>query len=243
MQNVEAWEWLYHEPLVHLPMAFLRNAKSALIAGGGTLNALRELAKYSEIRRIILVEIDRDVLEATLSVSPALRGLCHDPRVTVIHGNAYEFIKATSEHFDVIINDACDLTVIPGAKGIIRTLYAHLTTIGVCADVVYRHTAETNCTLRMLELTAFCAQRAVALIFVPEYPGTLHFLVMWGKNAALHQGIRSTRNLEQQRWVANDHSPCLYYEPKNLRYFLHIPQYLQRIFGKHLPSLVKRTAE
>ena len=56
-------EYMYHEVLVHPAMALKRNVESVLILGGGDGLALREVKKYSRVKKITIVDIDKKMIE------------------------------------------------------------------------------------------------------------------------------------------------------------------------------------
>ena len=51
-------EFIYHEMIVHVPMAVHPGVKKVLVIGAGDGGVIRELTKYPEIEHIDLVEID-----------------------------------------------------------------------------------------------------------------------------------------------------------------------------------------
>ena len=63
MMLTEKDEFIYHEMIVHVPMAVHPNPKRVLVIGAGDGGVLRELTRYSTIERIDLVEIDELVVE------------------------------------------------------------------------------------------------------------------------------------------------------------------------------------
>lgn len=56
-------EFIYHEMIVHVPMAVHPNAKRILIIGGGDGGAARELMRYKNVESVDLVEIDKRVVD------------------------------------------------------------------------------------------------------------------------------------------------------------------------------------
>ena len=58
MMLTEKDEFIYHEMMVHVPMAVHPAAKSVLVIGAGDGGVLRELTRYSSVEKIDLVEID-----------------------------------------------------------------------------------------------------------------------------------------------------------------------------------------
>jgi len=237
VQHVEAWEFLYHEPFVHLPIAFLREPKKCLIIGGGSLNALREVLKYKSFESIELAEIDRRVVEIMLKANPHLSRLVEDSRVAIRNTNAYRYLTECGDRFDLILNDGLDLTKSWITKSLVRIMNDHLSPLGICSDVVYRHLFERSTTRRMLSQLKGIRKFAFSLLFIPEFPGTLHLLVIWGRNRLISQGLVKPVNLEQLAWIRRKKAPCRYYDPRNLGYFLHLPTYLK----KFLQNSLRRT--
>jgi spermidine synthase len=109
MMVTEKDEFFYHETITHLPMALLGQAENVLIIGGGDGGTARELAKYSKIKKIDLVEIDGGVIEASKKFMPFVGCGFDDPRINVILQDASEYIKsAHANHYDLIIADSSD---------------------------------------------------------------------------------------------------------------------------------------
>ena len=67
MMLTEKDEFIYHEMMVHVPMATNQNIRKVLVIGGGDGGAVRELTRYAQIESIDLVEIDEMVVVACKS--------------------------------------------------------------------------------------------------------------------------------------------------------------------------------
>ena len=63
-------EFIYHEMMVHVPMAVHPNVKKVLVIGAGDGGVVRELVKYPEIEQIDLVEIDEQVVQVCKEFLP-----------------------------------------------------------------------------------------------------------------------------------------------------------------------------
>ena len=57
-------EFIYDEMITHVPMAVHPHVKDVLVIGAGDGGVVKELARYESIRRIDLVEMDEQVIEA-----------------------------------------------------------------------------------------------------------------------------------------------------------------------------------
>lgn len=111
IQLTTADEPIYHEMMVHVPLLSHANPKSVLIIGGGDGGILRETVRHASLERIVLVEIDRSVIDMSQKYLPSVsKGAFSDPRVEVIIGDGAEYVKNATETFDVILCDSTDPT-------------------------------------------------------------------------------------------------------------------------------------
>ena len=106
-------EFRYHESLVHPAMTLANERDDVLILGGGDGLATREVLKYAEVQRIILVDIDPDITDIcrTRPEIVALNGgSLSNPRVTIVNEDAYIFVERERAYqtFDVVIIDLPD---------------------------------------------------------------------------------------------------------------------------------------
>jgi spermidine synthase len=102
-------EHRYHEALVHPAMAG-RHA-SVLVLGGGDGLALREVLRYPDVRRAVVVELDPQVpvLARTDERLRALnRGAFDDPRARLVAADAFAWLRGVGERFDVVVVDLPD---------------------------------------------------------------------------------------------------------------------------------------
>jgi len=101
--------FVYHEMMVHVPMAILKEAKNVLVIGGGDGGTVTELTRYKNLERIVEVEIDQVVVDAALKYFPKLSQGYHDPRVQLIIDDGVRFMAQAPEHsYDLILIDSTD---------------------------------------------------------------------------------------------------------------------------------------
>ena len=104
-------EWMYHEPLTHIPFALTSEKKKVLIMGGGDGCAAREILKYPEVESILLVDLDPKMIELA-STHPALVGMTQNAfsnkKVKVIHQDAFIYARDSKEKYDLVIIDLPD---------------------------------------------------------------------------------------------------------------------------------------
>ncbi len=114
IQIAESDEASYHEPLVHVPIAFHGNVKKVLILGGGDGCLAREVLKHKSVEKLVMVDIDGDVVEvAKKELVDINKNPFADPRMETIVGDALKYVKETNEKFDVVFMDLVD----PEGKG------------------------------------------------------------------------------------------------------------------------------
>jgi len=228
IQHVEAWAPLYHEPLVHLAAAYTRSPKTALILGGGSFFAAKEVLKYASIKRVLMLDHDKEVCDLVSETYSHAAEVRQDVRLELHYEDAFQTLESTNDRFDLIVNDSVDLLRRDGA-GAFGLLGARLSRGGVCSDVIYRHIFAGSHAAQSFRLLQQEYRIAASMIFVPEYPGVMHVLTLWGTGRFLVQTLRKPRNLEQQMWCRSpNRNPCLYYDPRFLSYYLHLPPYLRR---------------
>ena len=102
-------EYRYHEALVHPALAGAHRRVAVL--GGGDGLALREVLRHPGVDEVTLVEIDPAVLRLAREDRRLARlneRSLADPRVTVVQADAFSWVRAASEPFDVVIADFPD---------------------------------------------------------------------------------------------------------------------------------------
>jgi spermidine synthase len=100
-------EFIYHECMVH-PAALAHPApRAALVLGGGDGGAARQLLKHPGIERIVVAELDAEVVRVTREHLPDVHGgAFDDPRVELVIGDAAHYVAAAATAtFDLVVFD------------------------------------------------------------------------------------------------------------------------------------------
>jgi len=106
IQSCEKDEFIYHEALVHPAMILHPNPETVFIAGGGEGATLREVLAHKTVKKVVMVDIDAEVIDICKVLLPAHhQGSFDDPRVELLHLDARKYLVETKERFDVIIID------------------------------------------------------------------------------------------------------------------------------------------
>jgi len=101
-------EFIYHEMIVHVPMAARPGIRRALVIGGGDGGTVRELARYAAIERIDLVEIDEMVVAVCREYLPQTACRLDDERVHIHYEDGAAFAAQKENEYDLIIVDSPD---------------------------------------------------------------------------------------------------------------------------------------
>jgi spermidine synthase len=106
IQSSQKDEYIYHESLVHPVMISGKSPVRVLVVGGGEGSTLREVLKYPSVKEAVMVDIDREVVEACKIHLPEFhQGSFDDPRTKVIIDDGRAYIQNSGERFDVVILD------------------------------------------------------------------------------------------------------------------------------------------
>ncbi|MBB2183050.1 polyamine aminopropyltransferase [Lachnospiraceae bacterium MD1] len=101
-------EFIYHDMIVHVPMATNLNVKSVLVIGAGDGGTIRELCRYQGIERIDMVEIDEMVVEACKEYLPQTACSLEDPRVHIYYEDGLKYVRRKVAEYDLILVDSTD---------------------------------------------------------------------------------------------------------------------------------------
>ncbi len=106
LQSASTDEFIYHEALVHPAAVRCRVPDSALILGGGEGGTLRELLRIPDLKRAVMVDIDGEVVDLCKKYLPEQgQEAFRDPRSELVIGDAQNYLKNTTEKYDLIISD------------------------------------------------------------------------------------------------------------------------------------------
>lgn len=101
-------EFIYHDMIVHVPMATNPGIKNVLVIGGGDGGSVRELTKYDSIEKIDMVDIDEEVVEVCRKYFPSTSCKLDDPRVTLCFEDGLKYIRRFEDRYDLIVVDSTD---------------------------------------------------------------------------------------------------------------------------------------
>lgn len=193
-------EFIYHDMIVHPAMGANPDIKRVLVIGGGDGGTVRELARYSGIEHIDMVEIDKMVVDTAREFFPAISCSLDDPRVHLHFEDGVKWIEDKDACYDLILIDSTD-PVGPG-EGLFTTefytnCYRALTENGICVnqnetpvyEEFFKVGISSNLKLKKLFPIVEVYQAAI-----PTYPGGYWLFNFASKN------IHPIDDLNAERW-------------------------------------------
>jgi spermidine synthase len=108
-QSCTTDEFIYHEALVHPGLIAHQNPQRVLVLGGGEGATIREILRWKSIEKVMMIDIDGEVVEACKEHLPEMhQNAFDDPRVELVIADALEVLDTTSETWDIVISDLSD---------------------------------------------------------------------------------------------------------------------------------------
>lgn len=147
-------EFSYQEMITHLPLFAHAAPESVLIIGAGDGGVLREVCRHRSVRRVAMVEIDRQVVEASKTFfAKTMATDFEDPRLTLRFEDAAKFVAdCEASAFDVVIVDSSDPNDGPASVLFTADFYSNLARVLkpggiVCTQVSSRTRVGTGAVL------------------------------------------------------------------------------------------------
>ena len=232
MMLTERDEFIYHEMIVHVPMAVHPNPKRVLVIGAGDGGVARELCRYPALEQIDIVEIDSRVVEVCREYLPQTACGFDDPRVHLHFADGLKYIRRLENAYDIILVDSTDPTG-PGEVLFTREFYGNcykvLTEQGILVNQhenpFYPHDAQTVSAAHRRILDSFPLSR-VYQAHIPTYPSG-HWLFGFAS-----KGLHPVRDLDADRWKAHNIS-TRYYNTNLHRGAFALPSYVEDLLKIH----------
>jgi len=107
VQCAQKDEFIYHEALVHPALLAHPEPRRVLVVGGGEGATLREVLRHPGLERVVMVDIDRELVEVCRHWLPEFhQGAFADPRGELVYADGRAWLAAQGDgSFDVIILD------------------------------------------------------------------------------------------------------------------------------------------
>lgn len=221
-------EFVYHEMLAHVPIYAHGAVETVCVVGGGDGGMLREIVKHKGIRRVVLVEIDGDVVSFCRQYLPQVsNGAFDDARVEIVIADGIDYMAKCTERFDLIVIDSTD-PIGPGEVLFTESFYTDcarcLTAEGIVVNqngVPFLQGAEIADTY--VRRRPHFADVSYFLAAVPTYVGGFMALG-WASHSPR---ARSETPATIARRFAQSPVPTRYYTPELHHASFCLPRYIQ----------------
>lgn len=225
-------EFIYHEMIVHVPMAVKPDAKRVMVIGGGDGGAARELCKYPDIERIDVVEIDARVVEVCKEYLPKTACGFDDSRVKLHFNDGLRFVRALEEEYDLVIVDSTDPSG-PGEVLFTKEFYGNclkaLRRDGIMVNQhespFYAEDAKAMKAAHKRIVSVFPLAR-VYQAHIPTYPSG-HWLFGFAS-----KGLHPLKDMDAARWKALN-IPTRYYNTNLHKGAFYLANYIEEGLREH----------
>lgn len=217
-------EFVYHEMIAHVPLFTHPSPKSVLVVGGGDGGVVREVLKHDSVEKVVLCEIDKDVIEECKKYLPEISSALDNPRCEIFIGDGIKYVHEHKNEFDIIIVDSTDpFSIAEGLFGgsFYNEIYESLTEEGIfiaqtetpffLPEVVKKVYKDAKCVFPVTKL--FMAA-------IPTYPGGYWSFTIGSKK------------YDPEACSVPDTSGfnCRYYTPELHKACFVLPKYIEDLF-------------
>ncbi|KAK2994017.1 hypothetical protein RJ640_018774 [Escallonia rubra] len=108
MQSAEVDEFIYHECLIHPALLCHPNPRTVFIMGGGEGSAAREAFKHRSIEKVVMCDIDREVVDFCRRYLTANKEAFANKKLNLVINDAKAELEDRKEKFDIIVGDLAD---------------------------------------------------------------------------------------------------------------------------------------
>ena len=141
--------------MAHLPLILHPQPRKVLIVGIGSGATIGSVLAYPDVKQVDVVELSRDVIEASRLFESVNGAYWKDPRVHVLWEDAKTFLQVTREQYDVIISEPTN-PWIAGIAGVFSREYfetcrRHLAPGGLFVQWVQAYELEDSTFFLILE--------------------------------------------------------------------------------------------
>jgi len=231
IQSAQIDEFIYHEALIH-PALFLHpKPEKIFVGGGGECAVLREILKHPSVKKVVIVDIDKEVIKlAKKYLFQWHRGKFKDPKVKIYYQDAREFLRKEKENFDCIFLDLCDPEEIEGPAKLLFTkeFYEVVKKRLSRKGIVVVQSGSTNLNMLKHFSDVFKTLKAIFPFVFPYQAYVPSFVGPWGFNLASVVGISRWDCVKKKRL----NGKLKFYSPEVHKSLFTLPHYLKENLKK-----------
>ena len=224
-------EFIYHEMIVHVPMAVHPNVKRVLVIGAGDGGVVRELVRYPEIEQIDLVEIDEEVIKVSMDYLPKVSCELRNERVKIHFEDGLKFVRSKEDEYDLIIVDSTD-PFGPGeglfTKEFYGNCYKALKEDGIMVNQHESPFYEADATACMRAHKRIVESFPISRVYqahIPTYPSG-HWLFGFASKK-----YHPVHDMDEERWLDRE-LETRYYTPRLHEGAFCLPAYVEKLLRK-----------
>lgn len=223
-------EFVYHEMLVHPTLFSHPEPRSVLVVGGATGASLREIFRHPGIERVVMVDIDGELIEVCKRYARQWHeGNFDDPRLELVIEDGRQYLERTAEVFDSVILDLSDpFDSSPASLLFTREFYQVVKsrlgprgTVAVQAQGISPEEVAVHARITNTIKSVFPVVRA--------YPYTLHCFHRPDAHVLASRDPGWSEEFVVQR-AAGTPLPLRYFSPEIARGMFSLPPYLYRAY-------------
>ena len=225
IQVTEKDEYAYSEMLVHPAMqALAKKAKKILIIGGGDGAVAEEVLKYNYVRKIDLVDIDKEVVDLSKKYFKKINNnSLVNKKLNLFYEDAFKFIDKNQNSYDLIIADRPD--PIGAGKSLyksnfykkIKNIMSESSIAIFQSGVPFLQKKELQEVIR--DIKKYFKYYGFYFTVVPSYIGGFMALVWASNNYDL---------LKKRNFVINNNIKTKYFNKEILNASFAVPNFLQK---------------
>ncbi|MCI9318637.1 MAG: polyamine aminopropyltransferase [Lachnospiraceae bacterium] len=224
-------EFIYHEMIVHVPMAVHPDVKKVLVIGAGDGGVVRELVRYPEVEHIDLVEIDEEVIKVCMDYMPKTSCEMRNEKVQVHLEDGLKFVRSREDEYDLVIVDSTD-PFGPGeglfTKEFYGNCYKALKEDGIMVNQHESPFYESDATACMRAHKRIVESFPISRVYqahIPTYPSG-HWLFGFASKK-----YHPVHDLDVERWMERE-LETKYYTPKLHEGAFCLPAYVEKLLRK-----------
>ena len=232
-QSAEHDEFIYHENLVHPPMLTHPNPRRVCVIGGAEGATIREIAKYPQVDRIVMLDIDEELVKICKEhLSAWSAGAYEDPRLELHFADGRKFLEQTEETFDVIIVDLNDPTedspaVFLFTREFYQLIFRRLSPNGIaCSQGADLQPSRLELHARMFNTLSSVFRWVVSYPYMLPSFHEMHAFILASKELA-------SRTVDLGERLRSQNFTLKYLNPSCLQSLFRVPSYVEEAYLTH----------
>ena len=232
-QTSDRDEFLYHEPLIHVPTITMGAPRTALVIGGGDGGSIEELLKYACLEKVVMVELDEIVVQKSKEYFPYIsKGAFGSDKLELRIEDGMNYVSKTKESFDQIVLDLTDAFG-PSLNLYTKEFYESLKSILSKKGILSLHMESPIVAEKIFKriyatLSSVFKFVRVMLNYVPLYGSLWGFAVV----SDYHDPLELTQEEIAKRISKHNLHDLKFYDAKTHRALLVLPHYIKDILGR-----------